>query len=34
MKKIILVISVLGVAGKQPVKQSDVNEILETDKAF
>lgn len=34
MKKIILVIAVLGVACKQPVQQTDVNEILEADKAF
>jgi ketosteroid isomerase-like protein len=34
MKKIILVIAVLAVACKQPVKPTDVNELLEADKAF
>jgi ketosteroid isomerase-like protein len=34
MKKIILAIAVLAVACNQPVKQTDVNELLEADKAF
>jgi ketosteroid isomerase-like protein len=34
MKKMILLITVFAVACRQPVKQTDVNELLEADRAF